>query len=172
MYRNKVITICKKARQRIFADKKSNANNTGTHKWWDGIKIVFGLSKTSPITSIRVNGTILRDIDLAGSISEFFSCVTDDLPLLVYTPILFTDFPDECIISLEAAELALSANNKRKSVRLDETLNWVIKNCVAIISISMCSIFNSSFREDHVPKLWQDSASPQSIDSDLKVPIS
>ena len=68
--------------------------------------------KTPPITSITVNDTILRDVDIAESISESFSRVTDDLSTLVYIPIPITDVPDGYIISSEALELALSAINE------------------------------------------------------------
>ena len=179
VYRNKVIKLCKKARHRFFADKISHTHDTDPHKWWDGIKMLSGLSKTPPITSITVNDTILRDVDLAELISESFSRVTDDLSPLAYTPIPVLDVPDEYIISSEAVEHALSVINERKSVGPDKIPNWVIKDCASIISNPVCSIFNSSIREGHVPKLWKSAevlplaktAQPQSIDSDLR-PIS
>ena len=179
VYRNKVIKLCKKARHRFFADIISHTHDTDPHKWWDGIKMLSGLSKTPPITSITVNDTILRDVDLAELISESFSRVSDDLSPLAYTPIPVIDVPDEYIISSEAVELALSVINERKSVGLDKIPNWVIKDCAPIISNPVCSIFNSSIREGHVPKLWKSAEvlplaktpQPQSIDSDLR-PIS
>ena len=116
VYRNKVIKLCKKERHRFFADKISHTHNTNPHKWWDGIKMLFGLSKTPPITSITVNDTILRDVDLAELIIESFSRVTDDLSPLAYAPISVIDVPDEYITSSEAVELALSIINERKSV--------------------------------------------------------
>ena len=74
-----MIKLCKKARHRFFADKISHTHDTDPHKWWDGIKMLSGLSKTPPITSLTVNDTTLRDVDLAELISESFSRVTDDL---------------------------------------------------------------------------------------------
>ena len=43
--------------------------------------MLSGLSNIPPITSITVNDTILRDVDLAELVSESFSRVADDLPL-------------------------------------------------------------------------------------------
>ena len=117
--------------------------------------MLSGLSKTPPITSITVNDTILRDVDLAELINESFSRVTDDLSPLAYTPIPVIDVPDEYIISSEAVEVALSVINERKSVEPDKILTWVLKDCASIISTPVCSIFNSSIREGHVPKLWK-----------------
>ena len=73
--------------------------------WYQNLS---GLPKTPPITSITVNDTILRDVDLAELISESFSRVTDDLSPLASTPIPVLDAPDEYIISSEAVEHALS----------------------------------------------------------------
>ena len=179
VYSNKVIKLCKKARHRFFADKISHTHGTVPHKWWDDIKMLSGLSKTPPITSITVNDTILRDVDLAELISESFSRVTDDLSPLAYAPIPVIDVPDEYIISSEAVELALSVINERKSVGADKIPNSVLKDCASIISNPVCSIFYSSIREGHVPKLWKSAKvlplaktpQPQSIDSDLR-PIS
>ena len=169
-----MIKLCKKARHRFFADKISHTHDKDPHKWWDGIKILSRISKTLPITSITVNDTTLRYVDLAELISEPFSRVTDDLSPLAYTPIPVIDVPDEYIISSETVKLALSAINEHKSVVPDKIPNRVLKNCASIISNPVCSILNSSFTEGHVPKLWKGAEvlplaktlQPQSIDSD------
>ncbi len=122
-YHNKVIKLCKKARQRFYADKIDHIHNTDPQKWWDNIKMLSGLSNTPPITSITVNDTILRDVDLAELVSESFSRVADDLPPFAFNPIPISDVPDEYIISPEAVELALSAVHERKSVGPDEIPN-------------------------------------------------
>ena len=130
--------------------------------------MLFGLTKTPPITNVTVNDTILRDVDLAELTSESFSRVTDDLSPLAYTPIPVIDVPD-----------ALPVNNERKSVGPDKIPNWVLKDCASIISNPVCSIFNSSIRKGHVPKLWKSAEvlplaktpQPQPIDPDLR-PIS
>ena len=150
-----MIKLCEKARHRLFADKISHTHDTDPQKWWDGIKMLSGLSKTPLITSITVNDAILKDVDLAELISESFSRVADHFLPLAYTPIQVIDAPDEYIISSEAAELALSVINERKSVRTDKIRNWVLKYCAPIISNPVCSLFNSSIREGHVPKPWK-----------------
>ena len=46
--------------------------------------MLSGLSNTPPITSITVNDTILRNVDLPELVSESFSRVADDLPPLAF----------------------------------------------------------------------------------------
>jgi hypothetical protein len=84
VYHNNVIKLCKKARQRFYADKINHTHSTDPKKWWDNIKMLSGLSNTPPITSITVNDTILRNVDLAVLVSESFSRVADDLPPLAF----------------------------------------------------------------------------------------
>ena len=115
--------------------------------------MLSGLSNIPPITSITVNDTILRDVDLAELVSESFSRVADDLPPFAFDPIPVSDVPDEYIISPEAVGLALSAVQERKSVEPDEIPNWLLKTCAPIISNPVCSIYNSSIREGYVPKV-------------------
>ena len=103
--------------------------------------MLSGLSNIPPITSITVNDTILRDVDLAELVSESFSRVADDLPPFAFNPIPVSDVPDEYIISPEAVELALSAVHERKSVEPDEIPNWLLKTCAPIISNPVCDRF-------------------------------
>ena len=44
VYRNKVIKLCKRARQRFYNDKINHMHGSNPKKWWDGIKLLSGLS--------------------------------------------------------------------------------------------------------------------------------
>ncbi len=68
-YYNKVKKLYKKARQRFYANKISHTHNTDPKKWCDNIKMLSGLSNTS----ITVNDTVSKDVDLAELVSESFS---------------------------------------------------------------------------------------------------
>ena len=68
-------------------------------KWWDGIKLLSGLSNPPPITSIAVNGTVLSDFDLAVAINESFCSVVDNTPQLNFAPIPVPNIPEEFIIT-------------------------------------------------------------------------
>jgi hypothetical protein len=92
-------------------------------KWWDGIKLLSGLSNPPPLTSLAVNGTVLKDFDLAVTINESFCSVAADIPQLNITPIPVSNIPYEYIITRDAVELALVAVQDRKSVGPDEIPN-------------------------------------------------
>ena len=179
LYRNKVIKLCKSARRRFYQDSISHMRDINPKKWWDSIKLLSGLSKPPPLSSIKVNGSVLWDKALAEAINESFSEVADDIPRLDFTPIPVLHVPDEYIISPEAVESSLSLIQGRKSVGPDEIPNWLLKNFAPVISRPVSSIFNSSIRQGCVPSLWKCAdvlplgkvPQPQSIDSDLR-PIS
>ena len=63
--------------------------------------MLSGLSNIPPITSITVNDTILRDVDLAKLVSESFSRVADDLP----PPLPLSRFPTSQISILPLQKL-------------------------------------------------------------------
>ena len=179
VYRNKVIKLCKRAHQRFYNDKINHMHESNSKKWWDGIKLLSGLSNPPPLTSLAVNGTVLKDFDLAVAINESFCSVAADIPQLNFTPIPVSNIPDEYIITRDAVELALVAVQDRKSVGPDEIPNWLLNTCATTISIPVCSMFNSSIREGRVPGLWKCAdvlplgkiSRPKSIDTDLR-PIS
>ena len=178
-YRNKVMKLCKMARRRFYHDKSSHMLDINMRKWWDGIKFLSGLSNPLPLTSIAVNGTVLKNVDLAEVINESFSSVAEDIPQLNFTPIPITDIPDDYTITLESVELASAAIQERKSVGPDEIPNWLFKIYAPVITNPVCSIFNSCVRKGYVPSLWKYAdvlplvkiSQPQSIDTDLR-PIS
>ena len=179
VYRNKVIKLCKKARHKFYNDKINNIHESNPKKWWGGIKLLSGLSNPPPITSNVVNGTVLSDFDLAVAINESFCSVADDIPELNFTPTPVPNIPEEFIITRDAVEAALLSVQNRKAIGPDEIPNWLLKTCAATISLPVCSMFNSSIREGHVPRLWKSAdvlplrkiPRPKSIDTDLR-PIS
>ena len=77
IYRNKVAKLCKVARRRFYEDKICYTNDINPKKWWDNIKMLSGLSSQQSLTSMTVNGSILRDDKLAEAIGESFyrACV-------------------------------------------------------------------------------------------------
>lgn len=160
-------------------DKISHLTDTNPKKWWDNIKLISGLSKPPPLSNLSVNGSIARGNDLAEKINHFFSNLTNDIAPLQYTPIQVTQISDDYIISPESVERSLLSIKVRKSIGPDDIPNWLLKNFASSICRPVCSIFNSSIRQGHVPVLWKSAdvlpipkmSNPQSIESDLR-PIS
>ena len=134
---------------------------------------------TSNLCPASLKGSFLRDTDLAEAINDSFSNVASDILPLEFAPIPVHYTPDEYIISPEAVERSLLAIKERKSCGPDEIPNWALKNFVPILCRPVCTIFNSSISQGHVPSLWKcanvlplgKGPQPRSIDSDLR-PIS
>ena len=147
LYRNKVIKLCKYARSRFYRDMVSHMQDTNPKKWWSNIKLMSGLSKPTPLSCISIDGSSLRDTDLAEAINDSFSNVTSDIPPLEFAPIPVHYTPEEYIISPEAVERSLLAIKERKSCGLDEIPYWVLKNFAPILCRPVCSIFNSSISQ-------------------------
>ena len=105
IYRNKVTKLCKVARRRFYEDKICYTNDINPKKWWDNIKMLSGLSSQQSLTSMTVNGSILRDDKLAEAIGESFYRVSSDVTPLNYQPIPVTSVPDSYTIFPEAVEV-------------------------------------------------------------------
>ena len=124
---------------------------------------------------VNVIPSFLRDTDLAEAINDSFSNVASDILPLEFAPIPVHYTPDEYIISPEAAVRSQLAIKERKSCGPDEIPNWVLKNFAPILCRPVCSIFNSSISQAHVPSLWKCAnvlplgkvPQPRSIDSCL-----
>ena len=179
IYRNKTAKLCKIARKRFYQNKIRHTQDINPKKWWDNIKMLSGLSKQQPPMSMLVNGSVLKDKQLAEAISDSFYRVSSDIPTLHFQPIPVTCIPDLYIISPEAVEARLSCINERKATGPDEIPNWLLKSCAVNLRQPVCSIFNASIRNGEVPKLWKSAdvlplgkiTQPKSIESDLR-PIS
>ena len=119
----------------------------------------------------------MRDNDLVEAINDSFSEVANDIPPLQFTHTSVTTVPSEYIITPEAVERSLSFIKERKSSGPDEIPNWVLKNFSPVICRPVCSIFNSSILQGHVPSLWKCAnvlplgkvSQPRSIKSDLRL---
>ena len=141
--------------------------------------MLSGLSSQQSLTSMTVNGSILRDDKLAEAIGESFYRVSSDITPLNYQPIPVTSVPGSYTIFPEVVEVLLSRVKERKATGPDEIPNWILKSCSSTLSLPICSIFNASIKNGNVPKLWKCAdvlplskvAQPKSIENDLR-PIS
>ena len=102
IYRNKVAKLCKVARRRFYEDKICYTNDINPKKWWDNIKMLSGLSSQQSLTSMTVNGSILRDDKLAEAIGESFYRVSSDITPL--NPFQLQAFPIHIRFSLKLSK--------------------------------------------------------------------
>ena len=108
IYRNKVAKPCKVARRRFYEDKIRYTNDINPKRWWDNIKMLSGLSSQQSLTSMPVNGSVLKDEKLAEAIGESFYRVSSDIIPLNFQPIPVTSVEDSYTIFPEAVEVLLS----------------------------------------------------------------
>ena len=162
IHRNRVIKLSKSGCHHFYNDKVSHMQDTNPKNWWD---------KPATLTNITVNGTILRDTDLANAINESFCYVASDITPLEFTPILVTQISDKYSISPDEVERSLSTIQERKSIGPDDIPNWLLKNFAPVICRPICS--SSTLL---VPQLWKSAdvlpvqkiPHLKSVDSDLR----
>ena len=75
--------------------------------------MLSGLSSQQSLTSMTVNGSILKDDKLAEAIGESFYRVSSDITSLNYQSIPVTSVPDSYTIFAEAVEVLLSRVKER-----------------------------------------------------------
>ena len=56
LYRNKVNTLCKRARSRFYNSNVADCFESNLHKWWSNIKNIAGLGATKNVSTILYNG--------------------------------------------------------------------------------------------------------------------
>ena len=57
--------LCNFARSRFYEDKIRHMNDINPKKWWDNIKMLSELWNQQSLTSMFVNGTVLKNEQLA-----------------------------------------------------------------------------------------------------------
>ena len=116
--------------------------------------MLSGLSSWQRLRSMLVNGSIMKDEQLAEAIGECFYRISSGITSLNFQPIPAISLPDSYMISPLVVEVQLFRNKERKATRPDEIPNWVriLKSCAGTLRIPICSIFNASVKNGDVPK--------------------
>ncbi len=130
----------------------------------EGMKdILPGNSGVRNTTTDVKSGTshINHTSQLAEKISIAFQAVSDDIKPLT---------PDDCfttgvdtlnhltdcyIISVSKVEHSLKKINVKKSVGPDNIPNWILHELAPWLAPPICAIWNSSFWDSYVPRLWK-----------------
>ena len=156
-----------------------HTQDTNPKKWWHNIKLLAGLSKSQPLTSILHNGQTLKEKDLVEHIADSFCNIVKDISLLDFSPLQVLSVPDEYIISQAQVSVVLSNIKVQKAIGPDEIPNWLLKTNAESLSAPISSIFNASISQATLPSLWKSAdviplpkiKSSQLTDQDLR-PIS
>ena len=178
-WRNRVNRMKKKLRSKYHHNRSLS---TGTKGWYDRTKELLGQNnnKESGI-KLLANDNYEGDMGiLAEKVNVFFQSVCSDLqPLdraIVPAP------PEQCddfTIPVDKVESILMKTKTNKSPGPDNLPNWILHDLAPYIAPPICSIFNCSVREGHVPDVWKQANvvpvpkvhPPKDITTDLR-PIS
>jgi hypothetical protein len=95
------------------------------------------------------------DEGLVNRINEAFISVIKDCPPLPEDFNLSTDNEEPIIVSETTVERILRAISVSKASGPDELPNWVLKSFSDILAPAITDIFNASFHECKVPKVWK-----------------
>ena len=178
-YRNKVNTLCKKARLNYYNKSIAGVQQSDSRKWWSAVKNIAGRQSSKNVSTIMFEGKSYSDADLANFFNDKFVAVGSSLPSLNWLPFPTNDIPDDFCISIEETEKALLSSKLHSSAGPDEIPSWLLQENASVLCRPLCSIFNSSVREGFVPSIWkaanvtpiQKSSPPKDVDSDFR-PIS
>jgi hypothetical protein len=105
--RNKVNTLCKRARSRFYNSNVANCFESNPHKWWSNIKNIAGLGATKNVSIILYNVQSYSVPALANLFNDKFVAVGSTLPPFSWTPIAVDDVPSDFYISIDEVEKAL-----------------------------------------------------------------
>ena len=123
------------------------------------------------------------DMDtLVNSMNECFVSISEGLPRLRATHHIFDikePLPAKFTINVSDTKLALDNIKVNKATGPDTIHPWALKDCSHLLAAPVTAIFNSSLREDVLPKLWKTAIviplskkhPPVSSDNDIR-PIS
>ena len=175
-YRNKVITLCKRARNSFYNKNIADVQQTNPRKWWSVVKRVAGLSTPKSASTLIYDNCSYQGEELANLFNDKFTAVGSSLPSLEWFPIPVPDYPSEFNISVGDTKEALLSTNLHSAVGPDEIPAWLLRENGSSLCRPLCSLFNFSLRQGFVPILWKSanvSPIPKStpaldIDSDFR----
>ena len=169
--RNLVNRAAPQLRQQFYQSKIDSMEESSTRDWWKHIKRLMG---TSCEGNIEMQGLTNKHTEgdmgsLVNSTNEFFVSVSEDLPILQasHSIVDVSDpLPVQYTISVNITE----------ATGPDKIPPWIVRDFAQQLAGPVTSIFNSSLREDVLPKLWTTATviplpkkrPPESIENDIR----
>ena len=180
VFRNKVNRLRKRLKQTYYAHKMKQLQGENPKQWWKLIKDVSGQATPNNslqgLTNSAAEGCHLL---LAEKINSSLQAVTSDMSPLEIVSCEPTIVPSQYIIDMDQVERQLSKIKVCKAAGPDLVPNWLLRDMSTHLAPVICSIWNASFREAHVPDVWKRAdiapipkvSPPSNIEKDLR-PIS
>ena len=159
VYRNRVNRERKSCRARFYSSKVQHLKETKPSQWWSDVKKIAGMTSTAGSDDLRSKLHLdqIDDLDfyeIANLINNAFL-----EPMQAYQPLQSSVPYDEEHVPPILSELdiciALKKLNPRKAPGPDGLPNWLLKEFAEVLAEPVCTILNSSFREQKFPSAWK-----------------
>lgn len=159
LYRNRVNRERKSCRARFYSSKVQHLKETKPSQWWSDVKKIAGMTPTDGFDDFRSKLHLdqIDDLDpheIANLINNAFL-----EPMLTYQPLQSPVPYDEELKPPTLSELeiylSLKELNPRKAPGPDGLSNWLLKEFAEVLAEPVCTILNSSFREQKFPSAWK-----------------
>ena len=156
LLRNKVNRERKRCRKVYYKKKVSNLLDSKPKNWWREVKQLSGQQSTQPDLRSMIRFDVEDSDEILGNrINEAFISVMKDFPPLPDDFNIPIDNDEPISVSETTVERLLRAISASKASGPDELPNWVLKSFSVILAPAITDIFNASFREGRVPKIWK-----------------
>jgi hypothetical protein len=157
LYRNKVNRERKTLKKNFVKNTLDSLSQDNPRHWWKSIKSLTGIGSKhdgiDTLAQVECNGDITA---LANKINRCFKEVSSHIsPLPATTKCHGHQIPDEYVISVLNVKQQLEKTNVRKAVGPDDIPNWILKDLSDVLAGPICSIWNSSFRDNYIPTVWK-----------------
>lgn len=162
-YRNQVNRERKSLRSKYFSRKVNHLKHTKPSSWWNAVKRISGMQPASNsenlLSQIHVNHVDTGNpLSVANKINTaFLEPMQEYQPLTNNLASVDYNDPDNEIFELTEYTTCniLQKLNPRKAGGPDEIPNWLLKEYAEILSQPICSILNSSYKEQKLPPAWK-----------------
>ena len=156
LLRNKVNRERKRCRKVYYKKKVGNLLDSKPKDWWREVKQLSGQQSTRPDLRSMIRFDVEdSDEGLGNRINEAFISVMKEFPPLPEDFNLSTDNDEPISVTETTVERLLRAISVSKASGPDELPNWVLKSFSDILAPAITDIFNASFRECKVPRVWK-----------------
>ena len=159
VYRNRVNRERKSCRARFYSSKVQHLKETKPSQWWRDVKKIAGMTSTAVSDDLRSKLHLYQIDDLHSH--EIANLINNAFlePMQDYQPLQSPVPYDEQYVSPILSELdiclALKKLNPRKASGPDGLPNWLLKEFAEVLAEPVCTILNSTFREQKFPSAWK-----------------
>ena len=154
--RNKV--NCERKRRRVYYENKvKDLRGSRLRDWWRDVKHLCGTAKRSgrDLKSLLHPDLACEETVLVENINQAFINVMKDYSLLTDSVRVAMDDDEPISVTELTVARKLRAVSTFRVGSPDDLSNWVLREFADILAAPIANIFNTSFSECRVPRVWK-----------------